>query len=179
MILDRALVFSGVVGTSIVDSPTITGVSTNIVDLHIGPPGIPVLAAGQGARDMGIGDDPALKLLVQVTTAFTGGTNLAIALQGAQDTGTGGPGAFTSWWSSPTVATAALTQGTRLYDMDMPRPPAGIAVPRFLQMAYTITGTMTGGSLLSAIVLDRSDQMYNATANAVLGAYPPGIAIAN
>src|SRR5215472_11498119 len=117
MILDRLLTFSGVVGTSITDSITITGNSTNIIDLHI--VGLPVLAAGQGARDIGIGDDPALKLLVQVTTTFSGGTSLAVALQGATDTGTGAPGAFTSWWSSPAIALATLVQGTRLYDMDM------------------------------------------------------------
>jgi hypothetical protein len=34
------------------------------IDLHTA--GIPVLVNLQGARDMGIGDDPALKLLVQV-----------------------------------------------------------------------------------------------------------------
>ena len=70
MILDGLLQFSGVNG----DSPTATGVSTNIIDLHL--VGIPVLANLQGARDMGIGDDPALKLLVLVTTAFTGLTTL-------------------------------------------------------------------------------------------------------
>ena len=32
---------------------------------------------------MGIGDKPALKMLVQVTTAFTGLTSLAVALQGS------------------------------------------------------------------------------------------------
>lgn len=177
MILDRLLVFSGVVGTSITDTVTITGNSTNIIDLGIS--GLPPAAAGFNARDLGIGDDPALKLLVQVTTTFTGGTSLAIALQGAQDAGTGAPGAFSSWWTSPAVVTANLTQGTRLYDMDMPRPPAGLPVPRFLQMAYTVVGTFTAGALLAAIVIDRFDQMYNATANAVLGGYPPGIAIAN
>ena len=177
MILDRLLTFSGVVGTSIVDSVTITGNSTNIVDLHI--VGLPVLASGQGARDIGIGDDPAMKLLVQVTTAFTGGTSLAIALQGATDNGTGGPGAFSSWWSSPAVGQASLVQGARLYDMDMPRPPQGLPVPRFLQLAYTVVGTFTAGQVYAGIVLDRFDQMYNATSNAVLGGYPPGIVIAN
>jgi hypothetical protein len=173
MILDGLLQFSAAAG----DSPTATGVSTNIIDLHMA--GIPVLAAGQGARDMGIGDDPALKLLVQVTATFTGLTSLAIALQGAGDSGTGTPGAFTSWWTSPAVLAASLTAGARLYDMDMPRPPAGIAVPRFLQLAYTIAGSGTGGTLKAFIVLDRHDQMYNATANNILGAYPPGIVINN
>ena len=127
----------------------------------------------------GIGDDPALKMLVQVTTAFAGLTSLALALQGATDNGAGAPAAFSTWWTGPAVALAGLVLGARLYDMDMPRPPAGIAVPRFLQLAYTIVGVGTGGALKAFIVLDRHDQMYNATNNAVLGGYPPGIIIAN
>jgi hypothetical protein len=173
MILDALLQFTGPTG----DSPTATAVSTNVIDLHMA--GIPVLALGQGARDMGIGDDPALKLLVQVTATFTGLTSLAVALQGATDDGTGNPAAFSTWWTGPAVALASLTAGARLYDMDMPRPPAGIAVPRFLRMNFTIAGTGTGGTIKAWIVLDRHDQMYNATNNAILGGYPPGVIVAN
>jgi hypothetical protein len=173
MILDGLLQFSGPNG----DSPTATGVSTNIIDLHM--LGIPVLAAGQGARDIGIGDDPAMKLLVQVTAPFTGLTSLQVALQGAPDNGSGAPGTFVNWWLSPAVALANLTAGARLYDMDMPRPPAGVVEPRFLQMSYTIAGTGTGGTIKAFIVLDRHDQFYNALNNAILGGYPPGVAVAN
>jgi hypothetical protein len=63
--------------------------------------------------------------------------------------------------------------------MDMPRPPAGVAVPRFLQMSYTVAGTGTGGVIKAYIVLDRYDQMYNATNNAITGGYPAGIIITN
>lgn len=173
MILDGFLQFTAAAG----DSPTATGVSTNIIDLHMA--GIPVLASGQGARDMGIGDDPALKLLVQVVTSFSGLTSLAPNLQGATDNGAGAPAAFTTWWTGPAVLAASLIAGARLYDMDMPRPPAGVAVPRFLQFGWTIAGVGTGGTLKAFIVLDRHDQMYNATNNAILGGYPPGIIIAN
>jgi hypothetical protein len=173
MILDGLLQFSGPTG----DAPTATGVSTNIIDLHL--VGIPVLASGQGARDMGIGDDPAMKLLVQVTTAFTGLTSLAIALQGATDNGAGAPSAFTTWWTGPATPLASLGAGARLYDMDMPRPPAGVAVPRFLQLSYTVAGSGTGGVIKAYIVLDRHDQMYNATNNAIHGGYPAGIIITN
>ena len=128
---------------------------------------------------MGIGDDPALKLLVQVTAAFTGLTSLAVALQGAPDNGAGLPGAFVTWWTSPAVALASLTAGARLYDMDMPRPPAGVPVPRFLQMSYTIAGVGTGGTIKAFIVLDRDDQMYNASNNAIQGGYPAGVIVAN
>lgn len=173
MILDGLLQFTANAG----DTPTASGNSTNVIDLHMA--GIPVLVNGQGARDMGIGDDPALKLLVLVTTTFTGLTSLQIALQGATDDGTGNPAAFSTWWTGPATALASLTAGARLYDMDMPRPPAGVAVPRFLRLGYTVAGSGTGGALKAWIVLDRDDQMYNTTNNAIQGGYPAGVVVAN
>src|SRR4029077_3724930 len=160
------------------DLPT-TGTqnSSNIIDLHMA--GIPVLANLQGARDIGIGDEPALKLLIQVTTAITGGTTLQVVLQGAPDNGSGAPGSFVNWWASPVYAEAPLVTGARLYDMDMPRPPAGVSVPRFLRLGYVSTGTHTAGALGAWIVIDRVDQMYQGTSNATLGAYPAGVTVAN
>jgi hypothetical protein len=185
MILDAFLLFTGSVAASGIavtgtnyDLPT-TGTqnSTNIIDLHMA--GIPVLANLQGARDMGIGDDPALKMLVQVITTFGAGTSLRIALQGAPDNGSGAPGSYTDWWLSPVYTEAQLVAGARLYDMDMPRPPAGVGVPRFLRLGYVSVGTHTSGALLGAIVIDRHDQMYQSTNNAILGGYPAGITVAN
>src|SRR4030095_42748 len=104
MILDAFLRFTGAstgVGNSdgATDSPT-TGTqnSSNVIDLHIASPGIPVLANLQGARAMVIGDRRALKLAVQVCTAFASGTALQIALAGAPDNGSGVPGSFVNWW---------------------------------------------------------------------------------
>jgi hypothetical protein len=157
----------------------VTATSGNIIDLGV-TSGIPTSANGGGARDIGIGDSPAMKILVLVTTTFAGGTSLAIALQGAVDNGSGSPAAFSTWWTGPAVALASLTAGTRLYDMDMPRPPAGIAVPRYITMNYVIVGTMSGGGTLkSFLVLDRDDQMYNSTNNAIMGGYVAGINVAN
>jgi hypothetical protein len=190
MILDFLLQFTGIVPASGIgnidgtDSPTTgTQTSSNIIDLHMA--GIPVLANLQGARDMGIGDQPALKFLAVCVLGFTGGTSMQVNLQGATDNGSGAPAAFNTWWSSPVYALATLVLGARLFDMDMPRPPDGIAVPRFLQFQYISVGTFTGGAAGTAsrlridMVLDRHDQMYQGTQNAVLGGYPPGIAIAN
>jgi hypothetical protein len=177
MILDFFLQFTGTVAGG-ADSPTTgTQSSTNILDLHMA--GIPVLANLQGARDMGIGDDPALKMVAWVTTTFTGGTSLQIILQGATDNGSGAPNAFSNWWASPAYAEATLVAGARLYDMDMPRPPAGIAIPRFLQLSYVTVGTHGAGQLKSWIVLDRFDQPYQSTGNAVPGGYPAGVVVAN
>lgn len=191
MILDGLLLFSsgttyGVGTLALADTLTTTGNSTNTIDLGPGPttnPGLPPSQTTpnvQPFRDIGIGDDPAMKLLVQCLSTFAGGTSLAVALQGAQDNGSGAPGAFTAWWTSPVYALATLTAGARLLDMDMPRPPAGVPEPRFLRLGYTIVGTMSGPSLLlAAIVLDRMDQVYNASANNIMGGYPAGITVAN
>src|SRR5258707_9558992 len=155
--------------------------STNIMDLGI-PSGIPSSASGGGARDIGIGDDPAMKLIVLVTVTVTSGGagTLAIALNGAIDNAAGLPAAFSAWWTSPPFALATMNAGSRLYDMDMPRPPDGNAIPRFLKLVYTIgTATLTGGTLQSYIILDRDDQPYQSTDNSVLGGYPAGINVAN
>jgi hypothetical protein len=178
MILDFFCQFTGTVAGA-GDTPTVTGVSTNQLDLH-GANLIPVLANLQGARDMGIGDKPAIKIVAWVSAVFAGGTSLQITLQGATDNGAGAPNAFVSWWSSPVYVTATLVAGARLFDMDMPRPPAGVAVPRFLQLAYTIVGTMSGGGTIKAwLVIDRMDQMYQSTNNAIMGGYPAGVIVAN
>ncbi len=186
MILDNFLMFTGTsngatggvtLGANTDRFTTGTQTSSNIIDLHMA--GIPVLASGAGARDIGIGDDPAMKILAVVTAAFGAGTNVILTLQGAPDNGSGAPGSFVSWWSSPTYTQAQLVQGARLMDMDMPRPPAAVGIPRFLQLQYVSTGTFTSGALEACIVLDRHDQAYQSTSNAVLGGYPAGITVAN
>ncbi len=191
MILDNLLLFSGssngatsVTGvsnpTNITDRPTVSGgtaTSSNMLDLHMA--GLPVLSSGQGARDIGIGDDPAMKILIVVEVALTGGTSLSITLQGAPDNGSGAAGSFVSWYATPVYTAAQLVAGARLMDMDMPRPPAAVGEPRFLQLLYTTVGAFTGGQLLAGLVLDRHDQMYQGTSNAVLGGYPAGITVAN
>lgn len=173
MILDALLRFSNA------QAITATAVSENVIDLGI-TSGIPSSANGGGARDIGIGDDPAMKLLVQVGTAFATLTSLQVALQGAVDDGTGAPAAFSTWWTSPAVAAASLVAGARLFDMDMPRPPQGIAIPRYLRLNYIVAGSnASAGTLNSYIVLDRDDQFYSGTNNAIEGGYVAGINVAN
>lgn len=174
MILDAFQTFSNYQSLA-----TVAGTyDSNILDYGI-LSGIPSSANGGGARDMGIGDDPALKLVVQVTTAFAGGTSLQIAFKGAVDDGTGNPAAFSTWFTGTAVVTASLVAGARLLNMDFPRPPAGVAVPRFVKLSYITVGTMTAGIIYAGVVLDRDDQMYQGTNNAVLGGYQAGINVAN
>ncbi len=177
MILDALLQFDNAASLAIAAG---TQASTNVIDF--GGPAIPSLANLQGARDMGIGDDPALKMLVLVTTTFTSGGagTLSVALQGATDNGSGAPATFNTWWTSPAFALATLNAGSRLFDMDFPRPPDGIAIPRFVRLLYTVgVATMTAGNISAFIVLDRDDQVYSSTDNSVMGGYPAGINVAN
>src|SRR6266567_4581322 len=177
MILDGLLQFTGApsggvtAGDGRSDVPT-TGsqVSSNVIDL--GLTGLPLSAGGGGARDIGIGDDPAMKFVVQVVVGFAGGTSLAVNVQGAPDNGSGAPGTFVVMVTGPTVLLAGLIAGARILDIDMPRPAPGQPLPRFLQLGYVSVGTFTGGlqRVQGYLVLDRVDQPEQA--NAVMGGYP-------
>lgn len=178
MILDGLLMFSNPAGggTGSGDSPT-TGSQVSTSSLDLGILGLPTSASGGGARDIGIGDDPAMKILVIVATAFTGGTSLQVNIQGAPDNGSGSAGAFVVMASGPVVAEASLIAGARLFDDDVPRPAPGQPLPRFLQLGYVSVGTHGAGVLRAFLVLDRHDLPEQA--NAVLGGYPPGVVVAN
>lgn len=165
MVIDGNLVFTGVAGAAVspttgVDSPTTgTQQSTNVIDLV-------------NARDMGIGDDPSLELLVQVITTFTGGTSMNVSLQGSVDNST-----YTTMWTSPTYLEADLLAGRYLSNITVPRivlptpnaPSSAQALPRYLRLSWTSAGTHGAGALYGAIVIDRQDQI----------SYPPGVVIAN
>ena len=210
MILDGQLMFTGGPGgigavgpgTSLrtVDLVTATGAtSNNILDLAQGQTNtnavaLPPSASSPNAqpfRDIGIGDDPAMKILVQalVVPGTTGwqppAATIAVSLQGSPDSGTGTPAGFTTYYTSTATSGTSINAqagGARLMDMDMPRPPAGVAEPRFLQLLYTVAGgpfTGVNNLLLATLVLDRADQVYNATVNTIWGGYPAGVTVAN
>lgn len=175
MILDKLLEFDPA-ATSVAiaagDQP-----STNVIDLGI-LLGIPSYANGGGARDIGIGDDPAMKLLVQVDTAFAsaGSTgSIQVAIQGAPDDGTGAPGSYVTMATGPLYVVPGV--GAQLLNMDMPRPKDG-NMPRFLRLLYTIaTQTMTAGTVNAHLIIDRMDQPNQASG--YVGGYPAGLTVAN
>lgn len=149
-----------------------TQASTNAIDLH-GAGLIPVLANLAGARDMGIGDNPALKISCIVVVAFASAASagtLSVTFQGAPDNGSGAPGTYVSWYASPVYTTAQCAVGAYLLPMDFPRPPANTTIPRFVRLLYTVAvATMTAGSVAAHIVLDRQDAPQ----------YPAGLTISN
>jgi hypothetical protein len=193
MILDFLAQFTGGttgVGNSdnISDSPTTgTQVSSVTMDIGVGletvtnPLGaaIPNNAAGAGARDLGIGDDPALKILVETLAYVSGGTSIQVNLQGAPDNGSGAPGAFTTYINGAVIPVASASiVGATLLDIDVPRVVFGAVMPRFLQLQYISVGTFAAGfKIRGNVVLDRFDQIRSSAG--ALSGYPPGITIAN
>jgi hypothetical protein len=173
MILDGNLQFSGIAGIMTIGSGTGQGTagmgddpmlaaianSNNVVDLG-------------NARDVGIGDDPALKIVCQVSVAGVGGTSVTVSAQGSVDNST-----WITLATGPTILAANLLIGTRLLDLDWPRiagafpdrPGATMGLPRYLRLGYASAGTFTAGRMFGFLALDRTDQI----------AYPPGIVIAN
>lgn len=186
MILDGLLTFTGtgmgatggITSGQFTDAPT-TGAqqASNIIDLGVN--GLPTSANGGGARDIGIGDNRAMKLSAIITTTFLTGTNLSLALLGAPDNGSGAPGSTTVMWQSPAaVAVASLVAGYQLANIDIPRTIFEQVLPRFLILQFTTTGSaMTAGAIEAQIVLDRDDQIIGATGG--YSGYPAGITVAN
>lgn len=185
MILDNLLMFSGtsngasggITAGANTDLPTTgTQAASNVVDLGV-TSGVPSSANGGGARDIGIGDDPAMKLLVVVVTAITGGTSLGVNLQGAPDDGSGGQGSYVTMWTGPVVVEANLIAGAYLANVDVPRPIPTQPLPRFLKLNYISVGTHSAGAVEACIVLDRADQVRGT--GGALSAYPAGLNVAN
>lgn len=186
MILDNLLTFTGtsngatggITSGAQTDAPTTgTQVASNIIDLGVAS-GVPSSANGGGARDIGTGDDPSLKLSVIVVAAFTGGTSLGLLLQGAPDNGSGAPGSYTTMWQSPAVVVeASLVAGLQIANIDVPRPAVGQAMPRFLRLEFVSVGTHSAGTVEANIVIDRDDQVIGTTG--LYSGYPAGLNVAN
>ena len=186
MILDALLLFTGtsngatggITSGPLTDAPTTgTQVASNIIDIGIAN-GIPSSANGAGARDLGIGDNPSLELLVQVATTFVDGTSLGLILAGAPDDGSGGQGSYTTMWQSPAVVVeASLLAGVQLANVTVPMVVEGQPLPRFLRLSFVSDGTHTAGAVTASIVLDRFDTVRGA--GGVLSGYRAGITVAN
>ena len=185
MILDNLLTFTGtsngasggITASAQADLPT-TGTTTasNIIDL--GVVGLPSFANGGGARDIGVGDDPALKLSAIVGVGFTAGGTIQLVLSGAPDSGTGTEGAYTVMWTSAAYTAAQAIAGAQLANIDVPRVIPGQPLPRFLKLTFVQGSTAnTTGTIEANIVVDRDDQIISTTGN--LSGYRAGITVPN
>lgn len=157
MIMDALLLFDGSVSAAgaliptAVNSGTTFAVGTtdsaNIIDVSQ----IAGSKLGLG-RDVGVGDDPALLIDIDINTTFTGATaTLTVTLETAPDDGSGGIGAWTPIESSGAIGVASLVAG---YKIPMQIPPG---VQKYLKLVYTVaSANFTAGKLIAGIVLDRS-----------------------
>ncbi|SDQ29292.1 Bbp16 family capsid cement protein [Paraburkholderia tuberum] len=157
MILDASLFFDSAAAI------TSTIPSTNTLDLWT-------------FRDLGVdgGKYAVPKLMCLVTTAFTtfNGATLQASFQGSTDNS-----AWTTYASSAAVPAAALVAGVRPFDLGLPRPPTGVAIPRYLRLLYTVgTGVFNTGALTSTLVIGREDQVMN---GAFQSGYRAGITVNN
>lgn len=189
MILDAYLWFTGTVNgasggitsTNTGDAPTTgTQVASNIIDIGVGSvanPAIPSPANGGGARDLGIGDKPTIKVLASVSVAFASGTSLQLDLSGAPDSGSATPGSYTVMWTSAAYAEADLDVGAQLGNIGIPLVLPGQVLPRYLRLRFITVGTHTAGVINCGLVIDRFDQIRGT--DSALSGYPAGINIAN
>ncbi len=159
MIMDALLLFDGSVnaqgtlsGTTVTSGTNFTSGATtdsvNIIDVSQ----IASSASGRG-RDIGVGDDPALKIAIMVTSAFTssGNATLQVELQTAPDSGSGTPGMWTPIVYSETVPVAGLVAGYSFLNFKIPP-----GVQKYLKLTYLVgTANMTAGAIIAGMVLDR------------------------
>ena len=176
MILDSQLSFVPIGGNLAIAGTAVA--STNTIDLlgqGVGTaPGniFGATAAGGGsgvtvfgAPDaMGVGGPRPEINVVTGTSAFSGGTNLNVALQGAADQGSSGSYQPSTWYTfaeSGTILTANLTASTVIFRVPwLPPFPANLR-PRYLRLLFTPSGTFTVGVIASAVVVPVRDDQFN------------------
>jgi hypothetical protein len=141
MILDSSLQFSAA------QQLLTSAASDNIVDLL-------------AARDLGIGDSPAVQVIASVNTAFatTNSGTLQLQFQGSTDSTT-----WTTYVETPAIAAASLAATRQLAGFDLPRPVPGAALPRYYRLNYVVgTGTFTAGKVDAWLGIGRADQVQYA-----------------
>lgn len=137
MITDAQLTFSDA------QAVTVTAASANQIDLTTARN-----LARSGARNM--------RIVVLVTTAFAGGTSIAATVRQSAAANMGSPDIIAQ---GPVVALANLTAGKKVLDIPFPDPDP-VAAKQYLDLNYTVVGTMTAGALSAYIVLDDEGGEY-------------------
>lgn len=169
MIMDQNLNFSTA------QAITASAASTNIIDLTgVGSGNTPNLSFGNAStfgEDLGLGVAGVIpQVIVSITTAFATLTSLNIAFQGAPDSGSNTPGAWTTYGETGAIPVASLTLNGVIRLFWNPVQIAA-ALPRFIRLFYTVAGSnATAGALTANIVINRDDN--------IVGKYPAGFAVA-
>lgn len=134
--------------------------SANVIDL-------------QNSMDWGIGDDPALKVMVVMTTRLTSSSTASTLQVQVVGSSSATLASATVYAQSGTYSALQLDQlltFQRPFDIDLPR--ARGALPRYIGLNYVIGGpvALTAAAVSAFLVLDRDDIVLN---------YPPGVVITN
>lgn len=116
-------------------------------------------------EDLGIGKGLGTpRVVVNVGTAFLTLTGLTIAFQGApnnvtaQASGNRSDLVFVPYMSTSEILLAALTANTRIAAFDWPMRASGKALPRFVELYYTVDGSSaTAGTVTSDVTLGDDD----------------------
>lgn len=153
MIIDALLQFSGSITGNTVTAQSLVGAaatftSTNVVDLA-------GVGTGNTARDIGQGG--GLEIAVEVVQAFAGGTSMQVALVLADDAAISVN--VEQILLEAALPIASLTAGT-LIPIHLDRA-APLPAKRYMALQYTTVGTMTGGSVIAAVVRDVQDKGNN------------------
>lgn len=105
--------------------------------------------ASAGAIGNNVNTGRSLKVVVRVTTAFSGGTNLTVNFVESPNSDLSSP---TVLATSGAIAEASLTAGARLIDTVVPRTSK-----RYLGLQFVSSGTHGAGKVWGGIVLDSDD----------------------
>lgn len=174
---DQNLVFSQA------QAVTATAVSTNTIDLLQGlslntaagtypvPPNAIVGNAQYFGEDLGLGRGVGTPTVEVFTGAGTpaAATSLAVAFQGAPDNGGGTIAGltFTPYMSTSAIPLASILSSIRLAAFDLPQRRAGLGLPRFINLNYTVVGTNFTGLTLTSLI-----NVGGGSAQGTLGQYP-------
>lgn len=129
MILDKQNLFSED------QAVTVTAVSTNVIDL-----------GNDDALVQAMNEKGAVDVYAQVTTAFAGGTSIQAVLK-SDDSSTFA--SATTILSTAAIATAGLKAGYIFKFGTLP-----LINEQYLQLTYTVVGTMSAGNIMAGLVLD-------------------------
>ena len=137
---------------SVAQTVSATANATNIFDVTgAGIGTIPTRMIGAGGSNTSIGIDigagdgmfvPQVLITNANTVAGTGGGTVQFTLQAAPDNGSGTAGTYTILYTSPTfIGTTISTTFSHLFNV----PPIvpGQSLPRFYQLVYTVSGTLS------------------------------------
>ena len=113
------------------------------------------------ANHPNINTNRELQVLVEVTTAFTGGTSLVCNLVESANSDLSSPAILAA---SGTIAEANLTVGKRLLATAVPRTSK-----RYLGLQFVTVGTHTTGTVFGGIVRDIDDTAFPAQETGYVG----------